>query len=157
MGVTSNSNVYAQASPCRPLTLTFTGTIAGSNPPATYTAVNTYTCGRRQWTFAEGLSPLGTKLNFLPRRRLQPVFTILGGYMFSTRSIPIEQAGSFNFTLEIGAGLELFHPSIDAPSRFGQRSLRLEYRYHHLSNGFTAQENPGIDNGLLQVTCAFGR
>ncbi len=103
------------------------------------------------------MSPLGAKLNLLPGRRLQPVFTLLGGSMFSTRPIPISQAGSFNFTLEVGAGIELFHSAIDAPSRFGQRSLRVEYRYHHLSNGFTAQENPGIDSGLLQVTYAFGR
>ncbi len=52
MGATSNSNIYAQTSPCRPSTLTFSGTIAGSNPPATYTAVDTYTCGQRRWTFA---------------------------------------------------------------------------------------------------------
>jgi hypothetical protein len=37
------------------------------------------------------------------------------------------------------------------------RSIRAEYRYHHISNHGTAEENPGIDNGLVQITYSFGR
>jgi len=114
----------------------------------TYSGSHTETCHRR-WTFGEGFAPVGFKFNFLPRHRIQPVFTGLLGYMFSTQPIPVSTAGSFNFTLEAGAGIELY--------RSRSRSIRAEYRIHHISNKYTAQTNPGIDNGLFQVTYAFGR
>ena len=69
--------------------------------------------------------------------------------MYSTQPIPVPMAGSFNFTFDLGAGLEIF--------RNRHQSVRGEYRYHHISNHETATENPGIDNGLFQVTYAFGR
>jgi opacity protein-like surface antigen len=69
--------------------------------------------------------------------------------MYSTQPIPIRAAGSFNFTFDLGAGVELY--------RSKTRSIRAEYRYHHISNHGTAEVNPGIDNGLFQVTYSFGR
>jgi opacity protein-like surface antigen len=69
--------------------------------------------------------------------------------MYSTQPIPIIQAGSFNFTFDLGAGFEIY--------RTLHRSIRVEYRYHHISNHNTAQENPGIDSGLFQASYAFGR
>ena len=69
--------------------------------------------------------------------------------MLSAKKIPIESAGSFNFTFEFGAGLEYFL----SPSR----SMRIEYQIQHFSNAYTAQQNPGVDNGLFKMTCSFGR
>jgi opacity protein-like surface antigen len=69
--------------------------------------------------------------------------------MYSTRPIPLTMAGSFNFTFDLGAGVEIYQNKT--------RSIRVEYRYHHISNHDTAMENPGIDNGLLQVSYSFGR
>ncbi|WP_433966084.1 acyloxyacyl hydrolase [Tunturiibacter gelidiferens] len=151
----SFSTVYISPCPTKPFTLNGTyssGPYAGSP----FTAVFTYTCSRR-WTYGQGLSPLGLKVNLFPHHRLQPVFIMAAGYMFSTRPIPIPTAGSFNFTLEFGAGLELYRQRTSSGSIFGNRSLRTEYRYHHISNAFTATSNPGIDSGLFQVTFAFGR
>lgn len=105
-------------------------------------------CGRR-WTIGEAVSPVGMQWNFLPRRKLQPFFIGHGGYMYSTQPIPTTNAGSFNFTFDLGAGFELY--------RSKTRSVRAEYRYHHISNHETANDNPGIDNGLFQVTYSFGR
>jgi hypothetical protein len=133
---------YAPA--CKAARLTFSGVSNG----AQYMETETITCGRR-WTFGEGLSPIGFKWNFRPRHRIQPVFTALGGYMFTTRPIPVPDAGSWNFTIEVGAGFEFY--------RSKTRSIRAEYRIHHISNADTANENPGIDNGLFQITYAFGR
>lgn len=115
----------------------------------TYAGTETLTCHGRRWTMGEALSPVGMQWNFRPSHKLQPLLTWHGGYMYSTRNIPVDTAGSFNFTFDFGAGLELY--------RTPTRSLRLEYRYHHISNDETAASNPGIDNGLLQVTCSFGR
>jgi opacity protein-like surface antigen len=112
----------------------------------TYTYSNV--CSRR-WTIGEAISPIGFQWNFMPRHKLQPFFIAHGGYMYSTQPIPESNAGSFNFTFDFGAGLELY--------RTKTRSIRAEYRYHHISNHDTATENPGIDNGLFQVTYAFGR
>lgn len=106
------------------------------------------TCGRR-WTVGEGISPVGMQLNFMPRRKVQPFVIGHGGYLYSTEPIPTTDAGSFNFTFDIGAGIEVY--------RSKSRSVRAEYRYHHISNHDTAAENPGIDNGLFQVTYSFGR
>ena len=69
--------------------------------------------------------------------------------MYSTQAIPIDYAGSFNFTFDLGAGLEFYRPN--------SRSVRADYRYHHISNHATAATNPGIDSGIFQVTYAFGR
>ncbi len=106
------------------------------------------TCGRR-WTYAQGLSPAGTRINLLPHRRLQPTASFLAGYMLSTKNIPIDSAGAFNFTFEFGAGLEYYQSQ--------SRSIRFEYQIQHLSNAYTAETNPGIDNGLFKMTYNFGR
>lgn len=130
--------------PCFPSTTT----VIYALPNGTLTEVSVNTCGRR-WTIGEAISPVGFQWNFLPRRKLQPFFIGHGGYMYSTTPIPTENAGSFNFTFDLGAGIELWQSKT--------RSIRAEYRYHHISNHGTAQENPGIDNGLFQVTYSFGR
>jgi hypothetical protein len=134
---------FEAAAACHPFTESFTNTYQG----VTYADTETVTCGRR-WTFGQGFAPVGFKWNFRPRHRLQPVFTTLLGYMFSTQPIPVTNAGSWNFTIEVGAGFELY--------RSANRSIRAEYRYHHISNDYTADANPGIDSGLFQLTYAFG-
>lgn len=105
-------------------------------------------CSRR-WTYAQGLSPFGTSINLLPRHRLQPIGTLLAGYMLSAKKIPVDTAGSFNFTFEFGVGLEYFL----SPSR----SMRFEYQIQHFSNAGTADANPGVDNGLFKLSYTFGR
>jgi opacity protein-like surface antigen len=106
------------------------------------------TCGRR-WTYAQGLSPAGTRINLMPHRRLQPTGSFLAGYMLSAKKIPYDTAGSFNFTFEFGAGFEYYLSH--------SRSMRLEYQIQHFSNAYTAQDNPGVDSGLFKLTYSFGR
>jgi hypothetical protein len=143
---------------CRPLVLNSTfHYMDNQGQPVTVQETETQTCSGRQWTFGEGLSPVGLKLNFRTHHRWQPVFTGLGGYLFTTQPIPIAQAGSFNFTFSLGAGVEFYRSREKSKSWFGNRSIRAEYRYHHISNHNTADYNPGIDNGLFQVTYAFGK
>jgi opacity protein-like surface antigen len=119
------------------------------NGTTTYSGTLVQTCSGREWTVGEAISPVGFQWNFLPRHKMQPFFIGHGGYMYSTKPIPIAYAGSFNFTFDLGAGIELF--------RSKTQSVRAEYRFHHISNHGTAQYNPGIDNGLFQVTYSFGR
>jgi opacity protein-like surface antigen len=130
---------------CAPFTLQYSFAYEG----VTYAGTNVFYCHGRQWTIGEAMSPVGFSWNFRTRHKLQPFLIGHGGYMYSTRPIPVESAGSFNFTFDLGAGLELF--------RTHAQSIRAEYRYHHISNHFTAYENPGIDSGLVQLTWSFGR
>jgi opacity protein-like surface antigen len=115
----------------------------------TYSGYFTQTCTGREWNIGEAISPVGFQWNLLPRLKTQPFLIGHGGYMYSTRPIPTAFAGSFNFTFDLGAGIEFY--------RSRTQSVRAEYRYHHISNHQTAQENPGIDNGVFQVTYSFGR
>lgn len=106
-------------------------------------------CHGRRWTAGQALLPIGMRWSFLPRRKLQPEFAAHVGYMFTTRPVPVEGAGSFNFVFDFGPGIELY--------RSHRQSLRLEYRFHHISNHDSAYENPGIDNGLYRLSYVFGR
>lgn len=114
-----------------------------------YSGTQTLSCHGREWNIGEAFSPVGMQWNFRPTHALQPYIVGHGGYMYSTHAIPIDGAGAFNFTFDLGAGLELW--------RAKGQSVRVDWRYHHISNHYTAQFNPGIDNGIFQVTYAFGR
>jgi opacity protein-like surface antigen len=115
---------------------------------AAYLGTATYIGGMRS-TYVSGFSPLGYRLSVLPRRRIQPFVTSLGGFVVAPRDIPVFNSAAFNFTFEFGAGMEIFQTH--------SRSCRLEYRYHHLSNGGRGEVNPGIDSGVVKVTYSFGR
>jgi opacity protein-like surface antigen len=115
----------------------------------TYSGTEVQSCSGREWNIGEAISPVGFQWNFLPRLKTQPFFIGHGGYMYSTKPIPLAFAGAFNFTFDLGAGVELY--------RSKAQSIRAEYRFHHISNHSTAQYNPGIDNGLFQITYSFGR
>lgn len=122
--------------------------VSGSGKvPDLYTYTFSGICSRR-WTIGTAMSPAGLQWNFLPRHRLQPFADGHGGYLFTTRPIPVEGSGSFNFTFDLGVGVEWF--------RTASQSMRFEYRYHHISNKNTAAENPGIDSGLFQFSYIFG-
>jgi hypothetical protein len=130
---------------CAPFTNNYSYTING----VIFSGADTFSCSGRQWTIGEAISPVGMQWNFRPRSKVQPLVEGHGGYMYSTKAIPIAQAGSFNFTFDVGVGLELY--------RSRSQSIRAEYRIHHISNHTTALYNPGIDNGLFQVSYVFGR
>jgi hypothetical protein len=144
--INTTYNQGAEAINCTPSTNSYDFTTSGG---VTYMGTETFACSGRRWTIGEAMSPVGFQWNFLPRLKTQPFFIGHGGTMYSTQPIPVTEAGSFNFTFDLGAGVELY--------RSNTRSIRAEYRYHHISNHGTAMENPGIDNGLFQVSYAFGR
>jgi Lipid A 3-O-deacylase (PagL) len=73
------------------------------------------------------------------------------GCVWFTREVPILEARRFNCTMEIGGGVQW---------RYRRRtSLRLGYKFHHLSNAYTALANPGIDAAvfLAGIEQAVGR
>jgi hypothetical protein len=108
----------------------------------------TYMGGTRS-TYVSAFSPLGYKLSAFPSKRVQPFVTGLGGFAVATRDIPVFNSSAFNYTFEIGGGVEWYQTHT--------RSCRFEYRYHHLANAGNVAENPGIDSGVVKVTYSFGR
>jgi len=148
---TSGPFPIGQVLSCAIVTTPYSYTVPNptSGGTTTYSGYFTQSCSGREWTIGEAISPVGMQWNFRPRHALQPFFIGHGGYMYTTRPIPLANAGSFNFTFDLGAGIELY--------RSRNKSVRAEYRYHHISNHETAYENPGIDNGVFQVTYSFGR
>lgn len=103
----------------------------------------------RRRTYTGGASPFGIKLNGFTHRRIQPEVTGIGGFLISPRDIPVENSSSFNFTFELGAGLQWY--------RTPTQSIQAEIRYHHLSNGDLGTANPGVDSVLWKATYSFGR
>jgi len=95
----------------------------------------------RRWTYVGGMSPLGLKLNLLRHCRVQPTFQATGGFAASARDIPMFKTSAGNFTFSFGAGFEIF--------RRNGRSLRLQYRIQHFSNGYVGSSDPGIDSQML--------
>ena len=138
---------YGPAISCTPVTMSYS--YIDPTTGITYKGTDTISCNGRRWVLGESISPAGLQLNFLPQHKMQPFLIGHGGYMYSAHQIPVDTAGSFNFTFDIGAGFELY--------RSKSKSVRAEFRYHHISNNNSAPSNPGIDNGLLQFTYCFGR
>jgi len=108
----------------------------------------TFTC-QHPWIYAGGVSPLGQKVNFFPRRSVQPYLAANGGFLASTRDIPTDRTEMFNFTFEFGGGVQWYTGA--------RRAWAVDYRYHHLSNGYRGIQNPGIDNAVVRLTYTFGR
>jgi hypothetical protein len=103
----------------------------------------------RRWTYSFGLSPVGFQANFLPRSRIQPVLTGLGGFAASPRDIPMFDSSAFNFTFSIGAGVEIY--------RTAHHASRIEYRIQHLSSANIGATNPGIDSQVIRASFSWGR
>jgi hypothetical protein len=121
--------------------LTGSGAVIGS-----YTFTNTCT---HPVTYGGGMSPLGQRINFFPRRSLQPYFAANAGFLVFTTSVPTIGATAFNFDFEFAMGLEWY--------RRPGHAWSVDYRYHHISNAYTGNENPGIDNGTFRLAYCFGR
>lgn len=121
--------------------------VRGRTPPLAHpggAGARAYPAGRvpgGNLAFAVGISPFGLDVA-VPVARTVGVYaaTAAGGLIF-TRPFPVPEARRINFTLEFGGGLII---------RAGpERWLQLGYKYHHLSNAYTARENPGLDAHVL--------
>jgi hypothetical protein len=135
---------YRQWQACVPISRSYSDTLSNG---IVYSGTIVTICNRT-WTIGEAFSPFGFQFNFRPRNKVQPFIIGHGGYMYSTHPIPIDSAGSFNFTFDLGAGIEIY--------RSETKSICVDYRYHHISNHETANINPGIDSGVIQVRYTFG-
>ena len=90
-----------------------------------------------------GLSPVGFQLNFRRRERVQPFAQGSGGFLYFGERVPDERGAQFNFTADFGGGVQW--------KTGARRAWTVGYRYHHVSNGYRADVNPGFDSNLFYV------
>lgn len=105
----------------------------------------------RQVSYGLGASPLALELSILPRRKIQPYIGGAGGFLYFSRNVPSRFAAQFNFTMQASAGIKV--------RLNGESALSIAYIFHHISNGYAARENMGVDSQMISVgyTLAFHR
>ena len=90
-----------------------------------------------------GLSPVGFQLNFRRRERVQPFAQASGGFLYFGERVPDTRGAQFNFTGDFGGGVQW--------KTGARRAWTVGYRYHHVSNGYRADVNPGFDSNLFYI------
>ena len=98
-------------------------------------------------TYGVGVNPAGLRVKFRTAKRVQPVLAGNAGLFYFGQPIPSERGTQFNFMFNVGAGVRV----VLTPELL----LSVGYRYHHLSNGFRGQINPGVDANLLHLGVSF--
>lgn len=109
----------------------------------------------RVTAYGISLTPVGFQLNFLRQRRIQPFLTANAGMIAFNKSVPDDRSAlrpdrrgrQFNFTLAGGGGVEF-----DADK---ERSYRIGFKFHHISNASTGNINPGFDQNLFYFGYTF--
>ena len=92
-------------------------------------------------TSGVGITPIGVELAFHPRSAVRPFISGHMGFIYFFESVPDRQGKNVNFTASLGVGIRL--------RLFDASRLTVGYRYHHTSNGFRGQINPGVDANLF--------
>lgn len=91
--------------------------------------------------YGAGLVPFGLQAEAKPGRDVD-VYGMagLGGVLFSDY-MPQDGARRLNFSIEFGGGLII--------GTRNHRAMQVGYKFYHLSNMYTARENPGVDAHVL--------
>jgi hypothetical protein len=97
--------------------------------------------------YGAGLSPLGFKLNFGQQSWIKPFIAASVGFLYFEEDIPVPRSSRFNFTPELGLGVQFFL----AP----KNALTLGYKFHHMSNANTSRNNPGMDSHVIYAGFSF--
>jgi lipid A 3-O-deacylase PagL len=105
--------------------------------------------GHRAYANGVGGSPIGAQVNFVHFHRVEPFLTSGGGFLyFNHRMFGTTQ--QFNFTAQLGGGVQLFTSS-------RRTAIDLGYKYHHISNANLGNQNPGLDSHMLFVGLSLFR
>ena len=93
-----------------------------------------------------GITPVGVTFDFMRRRAVHPFLEIGLGIIASTEPIPENQidATGLNFLIVVGAGARW-------------KRVSLGYKFVHISNAFSTNFNPGLDNGVIYAGYSFVR
>jgi hypothetical protein len=113
--------------------------------------------GDRKTVFGVGFTPVGLQFNWRNSRKIQPY--IAGGFgvaifnkKFPDNRSPLQpdKIGNwFQLMPEFGAGIEI--------RKSEAKSYFIGYKYHHLSNGYTAPLNVGYNTNMVYAGMYFQR
>jgi hypothetical protein len=104
---------------------------------------------QRRSAFGEAIFPVGERINFVSRDRLQAFLYSSGGFSYWTRRILSEGGARLNMNVQFGTEFEY--------STSDKHSISFGYAINHLSNGNTNIKNPGLDANLLYVAYSLRR
>ena len=96
-----------------------------------------------QPTIGSGLIPFGLKIYALNGSRGRLFATGATGVMLFSRDMPVTGSRRMNFSVEYGVGAEA------GGVRGGV--IVVGWKFQHMSNAYTAQENPGLDVNLFYL------
>lgn len=91
-----------------------------------------------------GIIPLNLMLPLSSLSKVNPFTFFSAGGIFLNDKLPVGDGASFNYLLNIGAGIEL--PFIQ------DSKIQLGYSIQHMSNANTGEQNPGIDSHMIFMT-----
>ncbi len=113
--------------------------------------------GDRKTVFGVGFTPVGLQFNWRNSRKFQPY--IAGGFgvavfnkKFPDNRSPLQPdkiGNRFQLMPEFGAGVEIRNSET--------KSYFIGYKYHHLSNGYTAPLNVGYNTNMVYAGMYFQR
>lgn len=103
--------------------------------------------GNNQKIYGAGVSPVGLQMNLRRGCILQPYVNGTAGVLYFTDNVPVAGSSNFNFTFGFGAGVEIWYRE--------NQSLIVGYKYQHISNVYSAPQNPGVDSNLFYVGFAW--
>jgi opacity protein-like surface antigen len=101
----------------------------------------------RSTIYGAGLSPLGFKINFAQESWIKPFVAASVGFLYFVDDVPVPRSSRFNFTPEIGLGVQFFLTPKNA--------VTLGYKFHHMSNANTHRNNPGMDSHVIYAGFSF--
>jgi hypothetical protein len=87
------------------------------------------------------ISPIGVEARIRLASRWRAYAASAAGGVWFTREVPTAYSRAFNYTFEVGGGFIWQYRARD--------SLRVGYKFHHLSNLYSAPDNPGIDGAVF--------
>ena len=95
----------------------------------------------RKSVYGWGAAPIGLKFNFRRNRRVQPFVQATGGFLYFSEQVPLAGAARFNFTFDFSGGVQIVNSN--------RHSFTIGYKYGHISNGYRANYNPGVDLQMI--------
>ena len=97
--------------------------------------------------YGAGLSPLGFKLRFAQQSRIKPFLAASVGFLYFEHDIPLRDTSRFNFTPEIGLGIDFFVTP--------KTAITIGYKFHHMSNAGISSRNPGLNSNVIYSGFSF--
>lgn len=125
--------------------------------PIQTTPTTITTVGERRTVFGVGFTPVGLQFNWRNSKKYQPFIAGGFGIAIFNRKFPDNRSplqpdkigNFFQLMPEFGAGLEI--------RKSETRSYFIGYKYHHLSNGYTAPLNVGYNTNMVYAGMYFQR